>query len=120
MAAGVLRRRSWGGPKEVPEEIEEEKAWLGRALRRCYSFLSSKELRHNQSRKTEQGALPQPQQLIEQLHQKKQLQNTPKTTTSNTRVLSLKEKAGCFLGKGQQVTLDLVKTAFTMRGCEDA
>ena len=86
---GGCRRSKEGGPGEVLQrEIQEEKAWLRRALLRCYSFLSGKELRHKQSRKTEQGALPQPQQPIEQLtrksiskiHPKQQQQATLKSS----------------------------------------
>jgi len=61
---------------------------LRRALLRCYSFLSGKELRHTSLAKLNKEPFPQPQQPIEQLtrksiskiHPKQQQQATLKSS----------------------------------------
>lgn len=93
---------------------------MRRALLRCYSFLSGKELRHTSLAKLNKEPF---HNLNNRLNNSPEKASAKYTQNNNNKQHSsplLKRESWVFPWKGQQVTLDLVKTAFTMCGCEDA
>ena len=105
--APVLTRQQDG--KEAKEEIAEEAESISRAdsraLGRCYNFPSEPTRSCDTASLAKLNKDPQPQQFIEHLPQEKAARTTNAKISKS--ISPPNRKARCFLGKGQQVTLDL-------------